>query len=116
VVIHCIRLKDNHTYRGVVDGISLMSAVCDFLELVSDELPKPSTLCKAFDRFKMWVWRQLLRASAQQLPTSGHGAIGGTYFERTSPSFHYRRRLNRSIQMVKATVLMGSITKTVLDI
>lgn len=85
----CIRLEDNHTYREVVDRISLTSAVCDFLELGSDELPKPSTLCKAFDRFKMWVWRQLLHASAQQLPTSGHVTINGTYFERTSPSFHY---------------------------
>jgi len=65
VVMHCIRLEDNYTYREVIDRISLMSAVCDVLELEPDDLPKPSTLCKAFDRFRMWVWRQLLRRSAQ---------------------------------------------------
>jgi hypothetical protein len=27
IVIHCIRLEDDHTYREVVDRISLMSAV-----------------------------------------------------------------------------------------
>jgi IS5 family transposase len=116
LVLHCIRIEDEYSYRELVDRVALMDAVCEVLELDPDELPKPSTLCKAFDRLKMWVWRQLLRVSAQQLPTSGHGAIDATYFERTQPSFHYRRRSGRTIQTLKATVLVDSHTKTVLDV
>lgn len=93
-----------------------MEAICELLELDPNELPDPSTVCKAFDRVKMWVWRQLLREGAQQLPTSGHGSIDGTYFERTSPSYHYRRRSDRTIQTMKATVLVDSYTNTVLDV
>ena len=116
VVLHCIRLQENYTYRELIDRVTLMEAVCELLEFDPEELPDPSTVCKAFDRFKMWVWRQLLRASAQQLPTSGHGSIDGTYFERTSPSYHYWRRSDRTIQTMKATVLVDSYTKTVLDV
>jgi hypothetical protein len=68
IVIHCIRLEDDHTYREVVDRISLMSAVRNVRELDSNELRKQSTPRKAFDRFKMWVWQQLLRRSAKELP------------------------------------------------
>ncbi|ELY63276.1 ISH9-type transposase [Natrinema versiforme JCM 10478] len=60
-----------------------MSAVYDILEF-NPELLKPSTLCKAFDRFKMWMWRQFLYASAQHCPL-GHGTIDGTYFESADP-------------------------------
>ncbi len=116
VVLHCIRIEGDHSYRELIDRVALMEAVCDELELDPDDLAKPSTLCKSFDRFEMWVWRQLLRASAQQLPTSGHASIDGTYFERTQPPFHYRRRPGRQIQMLKTTVLVDSHTKTVLDI
>ena len=63
----------------------------------------------------MWAGRQLLRRDAQQLPTSGHGAIDGTYFERSQPSVHYRRRADLTITTMKATVLVDSHAKTVLD-
>jgi len=102
VVLHCIRIEEDHSYRELVDRVALMKTVCEVLDLDPDDLPDPSTLCKSFDRFKMWVWQQLLRRSAQQLPTSVHAAIDGTYFERTQPSFHYRRRSGREIQTLKA--------------
>jgi IS5 family transposase len=116
VVLHCIRIEDDYGYRELVDRVALMEAVCEELDLDPDDLPKPSTLCKSFDRFEMWVWRQLLRASAQQLPTTGHAAINGTYFERTQPPFHYRCRSGREVQTLKAMFLVDSHTKTVLDI
>ena len=116
VVLHCIRIEDDYSYRELVDRVALMETICDELGLDPDNLPNPSTLCKSFDRFEMWVWRQLLRASTQQLPISGHAAIDGTYFERTQPSFHYRRRSGHEIQTLKATVLVDSHTKTVLDV
>jgi len=30
----------------------------------------------------MWVWRALLRVSAQQHPQSGHAALDSTFFDR----------------------------------
>jgi len=85
-----------------------MEAVYEKLELAPDDLSDPSTLCKSFDRFEMWVCRQLLRRSVQQLPTTSHAAIDRTYFERTQLSFHYHRRSGRKIQTLKATVLVDS--------
>lgn len=64
VVPHCIRIEDGYTYGELADRVALISDVCDALNLESDDLSKPSTLCKSFDRFKMWVCQQLLRRSA----------------------------------------------------
>jgi hypothetical protein len=116
LVLHCIRINNEYSYRELVDRVALMDAVCEVLELEPDELPKPLTLCKAFNRLKTRVWRQLLRVSAQQLPTSGHSAIDVTYFERTQPSFRSRRRSGRTIQTLRPTVLVDSYTKTVLSV
>jgi hypothetical protein len=55
VVLQCIRIEDDHSYRELVDRVVLIKAVCDELDLDPDDLPDPSTLCKSFDRFEMWV-------------------------------------------------------------
>ncbi len=67
-----------------------MEAICDILAVSPNGLPRPSTLCQALDCVKMWVWRQLLRRSVQQLLPPGQGSIDATDFEQTSPSDHYR--------------------------
>ena len=43
-----------------------------------EELPSPSTLCKAFNRLDMAVWRVLLNLSVTLLPTNG--VVGTTQF------------------------------------
>jgi IS5 family transposase len=116
VVLHCIHIEDEYTYREVIDRVSHMNDVRSVLDLVDEDLPKPSTLCKAFDRFKMGVWRALLRVSAQQLPASGHAALDATFFERSEPSFHYRRRSDRAIQTLRATTLVDTASRAVLDV
>jgi len=116
VVFHCIRIEDGHSYRELVDRVSLMEAVCEELDLDPDDLPKPSTLCKSFDRFKMWVWRQLLRASAQQHPQSGHVALDSTFFDRGHASAYYRTRSDRSVETLKVTTLTDTESLAVLDV
>jgi len=116
VVLHCLRIEEEYTYRELIDRISLMDEVCEVLELESGELPKPSTVCKAFDRYKMWVWRQLLRISAQQLGGSGHVALDSTFFERGHASQYYRRRSERTIQTLKVTTLTDVDSLAVLDV
>lgn len=93
-----------------------MNDVRAVLDLRDETLPAPSTLCKAFDRFKMGVWRALLGVSAQQVPTSGHGALDATFFERSEPSFHYRRQSERTIQTLRATTPVDTASQAVLDV
>ena len=71
VVLHCFRLEEDHSYRETPNRLKYMSEVRDVLGLDQDELPDYSTIYKSFDRLKMWVWRALLRVSAQQHPQSG---------------------------------------------
>ena len=46
-----------------------------------------------FDRYAMYIWRALLRISAQQHPHSGHVALDSTLFERNQASQYYLRRV-----------------------
>ena len=71
---------------------------------------------KSFDRLKMWVWRALLRVSAQQHPQSGHVALDSTFFERGHASQYYLQRSDRDIQKLKATSLTDTESLAVLDV
>jgi len=65
------------TYRDLVDELIEMPQIRDALDL--DSIPAPSTLCKAFDRLEMAVWRVLLNVSLADLPAERchrHRCIG----------------------------------------
>ena len=64
----------------------------------------------------MYIWRALLRVSAQQLPQSGHVALDSTFFERKQASQHYIQRSGRSVKTVKATTLTDTESLAVLDV
>jgi hypothetical protein len=61
VVLLCLKVKKTTTYRDLVDELIEMPRIRDALNL--DSIPAPSTLCKAFSRLEMAVWRVLLRVS-----------------------------------------------------
>jgi hypothetical protein len=94
VVLLCLKVKKTTTYRDLVDELIEMPRVRDALDL--DSIPAPSTLCKAFDRLEMAVWRALLNVSLADLPlvspVSMRPALSGRMprltiqSERTSPS------------------------------
>jgi len=75
IVAHCIRKEEGHSYAELVDRMSLMPAVCDRLGVHPDAPPDPTTFYHSFDRYAMYIWRALLRISAQQHPHSGHVAL-----------------------------------------
>ena len=91
-----------------------MPPIRDALDL--DAIPAPSTLCKAFDRLEMAVWRVLLNVSLADLPVNGVTGIDASGFERAHTSVHYTKRTNLMIQQLKATLLVYSATNAVLDI
>jgi hypothetical protein len=69
VVLLCLKVRKNTTYRDLLDELIEMTLIHYVLGLA--ELPTPSTLCKAFNRLDMAVWRVMLTLSATLLPTSG---------------------------------------------
>jgi len=93
-----------------------MAEARETLDLARDDLPDFTTLYKPFDRVKMWVYRALLRVSAQQHPQSGHAALDSTFFDRRRASSYFRQRAGRTIQTLKATILTGVESLAVLGV
>lgn len=64
----------------------------------------------------MYVWRALLRVSAQQQHYSGRVALESTFFERKQASQYYIQRHGRSVETIKATTLTDTASPAVLDV
>ncbi|AUX09837.1 transposase [Halalkaliarchaeum desulfuricum] len=116
IVAHCIRKEEGHTFTELVDRIGLMPEVCDRLGIHPEALPDPTTFYHSVDRYAMYVWRALLRVSAQQLRQSGHIALDSTFFERDQASQYYLQRQNRTVTTIKATTLTDTESLVVLDV
>jgi IS5 family transposase len=116
VVLHCLWLEDDHSYRETLNRLKYMAKIRDALGFDRDDLPDYSTIYKSFDRLKMWVWRALLRVSAQQHPQSGHAALDSTFFDRGSASSYYRQRSGSNVQTLKVTRLTDVESLAVLDV
>ena len=91
-----------------------MPRIRDALDL--DSIPAPSTLCKAFDRLEMAIWRIPLNVSLADLPVSGVTGIDASGFERTHASTRYTKRTNLTIQQLKTPLLVDTETNAGLDI
>ena len=116
VVIHCFRREEGHSFRETENRLEYMTALLDVLDLDEGNVPDFTTLNKSFDRLKMWVWRALLRVSAQQHPQSGHVALDSTFFDRGHASAYYRTRSDRSVETLKVTTLTDTESLAVLDV
>lgn len=86
------------TYHGLLNELIEMTRLCRVLGL--DELPVPSTLCRAFNRLDMAVWRVLLTLSATQLPTNGVIGVDASGFDRSHAPKHYTKRAELTIQQL----------------
>jgi IS5 family transposase len=116
IVAHCIRKEEGHTFTELVDRLGLMPEVCDRLGIHPEALPDPTTFYHSLDRYALYVWRALLRVSAQQLRQSGHVALDSTFFERKQASQYYLQRRNRTVTTIKATTLTDTESLAVLDV
>ena len=81
-----------------------------------EELPSPSTLCKAFNRLDMAVWRVLLNLSVTLLPTNGVVGIDASGFGRSHASKHYTKRTKLTIQQLKVTLLVDTRVNAIIDV
>ena len=116
IVAHCIRKEEGYSYAELVDRLSLMPEICDRLGLHPDALPDPTAFYYSLDRYAMYVWRALLRVSAEQHPQSGYVALDSTFFERKQASQYYLQRRGRNVKTIKATTLTDTESLAVLDV
>ncbi len=86
-VLLCLKVRKNTTYRTLLDELIEMPRIRSAINLT--ELPAPLTLCKAFDRLDMAVWRVLLNLSVALLPTNGVAGINASGFDRIHASKYY---------------------------
>ncbi|MFD1643992.1 IS5 family transposase [Halohasta litorea] len=114
IVLLCLKVRKNTTYRTLLDELIEMPRIRKAIEL--EELPSPSTLCKAFNRLGMAVWRVLLNISITLLPTNGIVGIDASGFDRSHASKHYTKRTKLTIQQLKVTLLVDTRSNAIIDL
>jgi len=114
IVLLCLKVRENTTYRTLLDELIEMPRIRNAINL--DELPSPSTLCKAFNRLDMAVWRVLLTLSVTLLPTNGIVGINASGFDRSHASKHYTKRTKLTIQQLKVTLLVDTRSNAIIDV
>ncbi|MFC6764711.1 IS5 family transposase [Natrinema soli] len=114
VVLLCLKVRKNTTYRALLDELIEMPRIRRAIGLT--ELPSPSTLCKALGRLDMAVWQVLLNLSVMLLPTNGVVAIDASGFDRSHASKHYTKRAKLTIQQLKVTLLVDTSANAILDL
>jgi len=80
------------------------------------ELLALSTLCKAFDRLDLAIWRVPLNLSVALLPTNGVAGIDASGFDRIHATEHYTKRAKLTIQQLKVTLLVDTRANAILDL
>lgn len=114
LVLLCLKVKKQATYRDLVDELIEMPRIRETIGL--DRIPHPSTLCKAFDRLSMSIWRGFLRVTLDSLPLNGVTGIDASGFERSYASNHYTQRTGLKIKNLKTTLLVDSADQAVIDV
>lgn len=114
IVLLCLKVRKNTTYRALLDELIEMPCIRDAIGLT--EIPAPSTLCKAFNRLDMAVWRVLLNLSVTPLPTNGMVGIDASGFDRSHASKHYTKRAKLKIQQLKVTLFVDTRANAILDL
>ncbi len=101
-------------YRTLLDELIEMPRIRRAINL--DEFPSLSTLCKAFNRLDMAVWRVLLNLSVTLLPTNGVVGIDASGFDRSHASKYYTKRMKLTIQQLKVTLLVDTRANAIIDL
>jgi IS5 family transposase len=114
IVLLCLKVRKNTTYRTLLDELIEMPRIWRAIE--REELPSPSTLCRAFNRLDMAVWRALLNLLITLLPTNGVVGIDASGFDRSHASKHYTKRTKLTIQQLKVTLLVDTRENAILDL
>jgi len=116
IAIHGLRGYLDHTYRQLLDVLREMPDIVSMLGLSVDELPDFTTVCSRKQDLKMNVWRTLLGLSADLFDSGEIQAIDSTSIAHRSSSHNYSKRVKRTFESVKTTILVDCSTRLILDI
>lgn len=116
IAIHAYKEREEETYRSVVDKLEVMEPIRELLDLAVEDLPNPSTLCKAMETLMMSLWRELLQRTTTLFDLGDTAAIDGTSFDRIAASRRYARRTDYRFLAMKTTLLTDCKTGAILDI
>lgn len=114
IALLCLKVRKDTTYRALLDELIEMPRIRSAINLT--ELPARSTLCKAFDRLDMAVWRVLLNLSVSLLPNNGVAGIDASGFDRSHAAKHYTKRVELTIQHLKVTLLADTKANAIIDL
>lgn len=114
--ILCLRERENETFRSVIDKLKVMEPIRNILGVERAELPDPSTVCKALDRFTMALCRRLLSESITLFELGDVTAIDASGFDRNAASRRYARRTEYRFLAMKTTLLTDCDTGAILDV
>ena len=114
VAILCLKIREKKGYDGVVDELSEMPEVREAIDL--ERVPGPSTLCKAFERLKLAVWRVLLKLTRGFFELNRIVGMDSSGEERSHASKYYTRRARLHIKELKVTLLVDVRDNAILDV
>jgi IS5 family transposase len=114
IVLHCLKVRKDTTYRTLLDEFIEIPRIRNAIGLT--EIPDLSTLCKAFHRLDIAVWRVLLNLSISLLPNTGIVGIDASGFDRNHASKHYTKRAKLIIQQLKVTLMIDTRANANLDL
>lgn len=113
-VIICLKIREDKNYREIVEMLVEMPRIRNAIGL--EEVPHPSTVCRAFDRLQARIWRNLLEDTTRLLELNGVVSVDSSGEERSQASRHYTKRINLHIQELKVTLLVDTAENAVLDL
>lgn len=116
ICLHCYKKREGETYRSLVDKLKVIPIFREKLEVDRDELPHPSTVCKALDRLTMALCRRLLQQSLTLHELGDVTAIDASGFDRIAASSRYRRETDYCILSMKTTLLVDCQSGAIMDI
>ena len=108
ISLHCLWIYLNTTYRMTIYLLTEMPKIYPDIGRFKTDLPDHSTLCLAFDRIEMKLYRTLLEQSVQLHNTGLIGVIDATYFERSPASRSYSNKTKYDVQDLKVTKLVDT--------
>ncbi len=86
IVLLCLKIRKNTTYRTLLDELIEMPRIRSVLNL--EELSSPSTLCKAFNRLDILFCGFFSITESHFLPATGVVGIDASGFDRSHASKH----------------------------
>jgi len=92
IAILCYHEREAEAFRSVVDNLKVMKEIRDLLGLSLSNLPHPSTVCRALERFSMSLFRQLLSNKLALFELGIVTAIDASGFDRIAASRRYEKR------------------------